>query len=159
MDQEKLNEILKKHKLWLEDKEGGEKADLRAADLRAADLMGADLRAADLMGADLRSVNLKAADLRSADLRSADLRGANLRGANLKAADLRDANLRDANLDFSCFPLWCGAKDMKVGIKLVRQLLAHIYALDCEDLEHGEIRSLILPYAQKSHRAQELKIL
>jgi len=33
MDQEKLNKILEKHQLWLEDKEGGDRADLSKADL------------------------------------------------------------------------------------------------------------------------------
>ena len=43
MEQEKLDEIFKKHKLWLEKVPGGERADLREADLREADLKGAAL--------------------------------------------------------------------------------------------------------------------
>ena len=38
MEQEKLDEIFKKHKLWLEKVPGGERAVLRWADLRWADL-------------------------------------------------------------------------------------------------------------------------
>ena len=34
----KLQEILDKHKKWLNEEEGGERADLRGADLRRADL-------------------------------------------------------------------------------------------------------------------------
>ena len=46
-----LNEILGKHKLWLADKDGGSRANLRGADLRGADLSGANLRGANLSGA------------------------------------------------------------------------------------------------------------
>ena len=43
MTQEELNEILDKHKKWLNNEEGGEKADLSGADLSGANLCGADL--------------------------------------------------------------------------------------------------------------------
>lgn len=48
MEQEKLQEILEKHKKWLNNEEGGERADLRGANLRGADLCEADLRGANL---------------------------------------------------------------------------------------------------------------
>ena len=35
-----LGDIIRKHKLWLEDKEGGERADLTYADLRYVDPRG-----------------------------------------------------------------------------------------------------------------------
>ena len=54
----KLQEILDKHKKWLNEEEGGERADLSYADLSYADLIGADLRRADLRGADLRGADL-----------------------------------------------------------------------------------------------------
>ena len=38
MTQEELSVILDKHKKWLNNEEGGEKADLRGADLGGADL-------------------------------------------------------------------------------------------------------------------------
>ena len=88
-----LEKILDKHKMWLEGKEGGERADLRGADLSGADLTGVDLRYANL-----RYANLRGANLRNADLSDTDLRDANLRDANLSGADLRDANLRDSDL-------------------------------------------------------------
>ena len=50
---EKIKNILKKHKDWLEGESDGERADLRGANLRGADLRGADLRGADLRYADL----------------------------------------------------------------------------------------------------------
>ena len=43
-----IQEVLEKHKKWLDDEKGGERADLRDAYLRDADLRGADLRRANL---------------------------------------------------------------------------------------------------------------
>ena len=103
MDNEKLKEILERHRKWLNDEDGGERADLREANLRGANLRGANLCEANLYGADLYGANLRGANLRGANLYGANLRGANLRGAdlygaNLYGADLREANLREANL-------------------------------------------------------------
>ena len=88
MDNEKLKEILERHRKWLNDEDGGERADLYGANLYGANLREANLREANLYGADLYGANL----------RGANLRGANLDGANLYGADLREANLREANL-------------------------------------------------------------
>jgi len=88
MDTKKLQEILELHGKWLENIDGGKRADLRGADLRRADLSGADLRGANLSSANLRGADLYGADLRRADLYGADLRGANLSSANLRGADL-----------------------------------------------------------------------
>ena len=41
---ENISEILRNHKLWLKDEDGGERASLRGADLSGADLSGAGLR-------------------------------------------------------------------------------------------------------------------
>ena len=93
MEASKLKEILEKHKMWLNSKEGGEKANLKETDLRRVDLNGANLRGADLREADLRGANLI-----GADLMGADLKGANLICADLSEADLRRANLSEADL-------------------------------------------------------------
>lgn len=150
-----LSEILRKHKLWLQTKEGGECADLQDEDLRYADLECADLRTANLKGADLeaadlRYANLKYADLEGAKLRCANLKGANLQdedlrsanleeadlgstnlrhanleGANLRSANLRKANLQDTNIDYSAWPLWCGSLNAHVDDRIAVQLLYH----------------------------------
>jgi hypothetical protein len=101
-----LQEILEKHKLWLDGKVGGERANLsfanlRFADLRSADLRFANLRFANLRFANLRSANLSSANLSSANLSVADLRFANLSSANLSSANLSSANLRFADLSFA----------------------------------------------------------
>lgn len=43
MKQEELQKILEAHKKWINNEDGGVRADLRRADLRRADLRGADL--------------------------------------------------------------------------------------------------------------------
>lgn len=63
MNQEELQTILERHKKWLRDEEGGERADLHYADLSGANLSGADLSDADLSDADLHDANMHDADL------------------------------------------------------------------------------------------------
>ena len=137
---EELEVFLRKHKLWLENKPGGERANLSRAnlseaDLSGADLSGADLSGANLYGADLSRANLSGADLYGANLYRADLYGANLSGADLSGANLYRANLYGANLsganlfgaDLSgadlyganC-PLACPEKGSFIGFKKVR---------------------------------------
>ncbi len=131
-------------------------ADLEGADLQRADLRDADLRSADLRSADLRVTDLRGADLRGANLRVTDLEGANLRGADLRDADLRSANLRYANLDYSCFPLWCGSKGIKLDRRLFLQLLAHICAVEVDDEECKKTQEYLMPLAKQSHVAKWL---
>ena len=166
MKQSDLNEILTKHKRWLSYEEGGEPADLQGADLRWADLRGADLqganlrgaylRGADLQGADLQGADLRYANLRSADLQRADLQVANLQGANLQGANLLDANLLDANLDYSCFPLWCGSKGIKLDRRLFLQLVAHLCAVEVDDEECKNTQEYLMTIAKQSHVAKWL---
>lgn len=78
---------------------------------------------------------------------------ANLSGADLKGVDLRGCDLRGANLDFSCWPLWCGSKDVKVDRRIAAQLAAHFCALDCDDDDYRKARSSILKFAKTSHIA------
>ena len=92
---DELNEILRKHNLWLKGDFNGARADLRGADLYGADLYGADLYGADLYGANLYG---------------ADLYGANLYGANLNEANLYGAK----NLNF---PIACPEKGSFIGFK------------------------------------------
>ena len=82
----------------------------------------------------------------------ANLRRADLWGANLQAANLQGADLRRANLDFSCLPLWCGSKGMKVDEKIAAQLALHFIWLDCDGPLVKEIQEKIRPLAEKSHR-------
>lgn len=78
MNHNDLNEVLRKHYLWLDGEPGGERADLSGATLIGANLYGADLREANLQGASLTG---------------ADLRHANMYGANMNDVDLCNAKL------------------------------------------------------------------
>jgi len=127
-----------------------------SANLESANLFGANLESANLERADLERANLESANLKSANLKSANLERANLVGANLERANLVGANLVGANLDFSAFPLWCGSKGIITDAKLVYQLLAHVHALDCKDEDFKKIQELIKPFAEKSHRWNDL---
>ena len=98
MDSTELKEILTLHHKWLNNENGGVRADLSCADLSCADLRCADLRFADLRCADLRCADLGGADLGSADLGDADLHSADLSCADLSCADLSCADLSGADL-------------------------------------------------------------
>ena len=99
MTQERIKEVIALHEDWLNNKIGGERADLSGANLSGANLGEADLRRANLGEADLRRADLRRADLRRADLSGADLRDTDLREADLSGADLSGADLRIAGLN------------------------------------------------------------
>ena len=99
MQQEELDKVLKLHKLWACNENGGIQADLREADLREANLWKADLRKADLGEADLGGANLRKADLREADLWKADLGGT-------------DGII---HVQFDYWDMWMQAENTKIG--------------------------------------------
>ena len=131
MTQEELNIVLEKHKKWLYEKEGGERANLRGAHLRCA-------------------------NLERANLECANLRGANLEGANLEGANLERANLRGANLDYSCWPLWCGSlRDVQIDKRIFAQLAYHICRVIVDDDECKAAQRALYPIANQFHRVDE----
>lgn len=130
MEQKKLDEILRLHKMWLNGEEEGKRANLLGA-------------------------NLWGANLWDADLRDANIWGANLRDADLREANLRDADLRDVDLDYSCWPLWCGSLDVKVDRRIAAQLAYHFCRLDCDDPDYIAARNAIIHFANEFHRVEE----
>ena len=148
MTSNEIAEVLRLHKLWRDDHNRGERANLQNADLQRMCLQGADLR----------GVNLLDSDLWGTDLRDADLRDTDLRGAKLQHVNLRGADLRGADLDYSCFPLWCGGTKFKANDKLVMQILAHLCSLDVSDTARRELDK-IRDFAKQSHRAKECGLL
>ena len=149
-----LKEILEKHKKWLNDEDGGERANLRYADL-----VGANLSGADLSDANLRGANLCNATLCDAKLRGANLREANLREAKLYDAYLRDADLRGADLDYSCLPLWCGSLNAHFDDRQIIQILYHAVKAGTESPnvsdELKEILWGLADIANKFHHVKE----
>ena len=150
---EELEVFLRKHKLWLKNEDGGERADLRGANLRGADLRGADLRGANLRGADLGGANLK----------EADLRGADLRGANLRGADLERADLKEADLDYSCLPLWCGSLGANFDDKQTIQIAYHMVKAGLQSNNTSEETkaelSKLIEFANKFHRVEDCGLI
>ena len=100
-----------------------------------------------------------------ANLRWADLSVADLGGANLRGADLGGADLRGADLDFSCWPLWCGSKGVKVDCRIAAQLAGHGAVVEVvrQDSDTDEVGALVEAWqdacralGEHSHRAIEL---
>ena len=162
--QEELAVFLRKHKLWLENEEGGEIADLSGANLSGADLSGANLSGADLSranlsGADLSRANLSGANLSRANLSRANLSRANLSEAYLSWANLSGANLSGANLDFSSLPLWCGSLKANFDDRQLIQIAYHLVKAglnsnNASEETKAELEKLI-DLANKFHRVNE----
>ena len=161
MTKQELQEILDKHKKWLNNEDGGENADLRGANLGGADLGGAYLRGANLGGAYLRGANLGGANLRGANLRGADLSNADLGGADLRGADLSNADLGGADIDYSCLPLWCGSLLANMDDRQVKQLLYHTLSIVkhsnnvSKTLKEALLTEQNVNIAKEFHRANE----
>ena len=150
--QEELQEILRKHKLWLNNKVDGEKAELFYIDLSNVNLSNIDLSYVDLLEANLsnaklRGANLTGANLRFADLRGADLRGAylsfaNLIGSNLSFANLRCANLRGTKLSYANL----SRADLRgADLKDADLIYANLRKLDLKDSNLSGCKGLINP--------------
>ena len=129
MTGEQLDSILEQHKKWLNDEEGGIRANLSGADLTGANLRDACLSRADLSGADMRF------------------------------ADLFRADLSGANLDYSCLPLWCGLLRAQFDDKQIIQFVYHTVkaGLNSPNVSENvkkELRKLI-GLANRFHRVDE----
>jgi len=94
------------------------------------------------------------ANLTNADLTNANLRNANLSYADLSYANLTNADLKGANLDFSAFPLWCGALNIKCDERLFAQLAYHMCRLQVPD-ELKQYQEALKPIAREFHRYEE----
>ena len=181
MKQTEINEILRKHKLWLDDDDCGERANMRLADMRYANLESANLKCANLERANLRFANLRfvnllganlegaimegadleVADLKNARLKRANLEGAKLAGANLVCANLERANLRDADIDYSAWPLWCGSLNAHVDDRIAIQLLYHALSVVqhspyvSEEIKRALLTPEVVKVANRFHRVDE----
>ena len=115
MDKDEIQTILDKHKLWLENKPGGVRANFGHTYLRRADLKYADLRYANFRYANLRYVDFGHADLRYVDFGYADLKY-----VDFGYADLRYVNLRNTNIltfQFNQHLAICTGERLTIGCK------------------------------------------
>ena len=121
---EELAEVLEKHRLWLDDEEGGERADLSYANLR---------------GANLRGANLSYANLGDANLRGANLDGANLR--ELSSIYGLTGNLREVKaIQADIWPVTYTATHMQIGCQL--HLLSEWWAFNDEEISRMDLKAL-----------------
>ena len=161
-----ISEMLRKHKLWLDDAEGGEKADLTGVNLRKADLTGADLTESNLGGANLGGADLTGANLRLANLTGADLTGAELTGSNLTGANLGGETLKISPIVITGMNWWVliTAEYLKIGCQ--RHTHAEwsafdddaIADMDCNALELWRVWREPLLSMCAVHRAQADKV-
>ena len=156
---EERDEILRKHKLWLEYEEDGERANLAGANLLGVDMAGANLTMADLSGANLSRANLSRANLTRTNLSQANLSLANLSRAELTQARLTGADLSGANLDCSVVPLWCGSLKANFDDRQLVQIAYHLVKAglnsdNASEETKAELEKLI-DFANKFHRVDE----
>ena len=179
-----LKNILALHKKWLNEEEGGERADLHGADLdhvcldnvdfrnanlrevsfRDAVITNSDFRGADLYEADFRFAFLQGSDFSAANLKDADFTRANLCNADffnadLMGADLGEADIKGVDFDYSCLPLWCGSLDAHFDDKQLKQIAYHLVkaGLHSENAsyETKEYLKKLIPFANEFHRAED----
>ena len=113
LSQDELDQIAKLHKIYMEGKHGGARAQIKFKNLSGLNLSNKDFAHADFtgscfIGADLSSGNfasatffacdLSRANLENACFARADFRGAFVAGANLSGADLKSADLREGRI-------------------------------------------------------------
>lgn len=90
-----LDVILMRHKLWIDGKDGGVRADLTGANLNNADLTDVDFRRAILDKASLCGAKIEYADMRGVSLISAYIERAEIRNTYLTNSMLCDASMVD----------------------------------------------------------------
>lgn len=131
LTQAEIAEKLKLHQMWLNNEEGGKRANFS-------------------------NTNLSHANLRCANLSYADLRCANLSGTDLTSADLRGAGL-----DYTCLPLWCGSLKANFDDRLATQLLYHLLSIAkystnmSDELKAILLTGVLKEQANKFHRVDE----
>lgn len=81
MNHMKIQEVLRKHQLWLSGDEGGVRADFMGTYLIGGNFEGANLEEANFSYTYLYKSNFKNANLMGVDFRYAKIEGANLEGA------------------------------------------------------------------------------
>ena len=151
MTREGLNEILRKHKLWLDDADGGERADMQDADMQGTDMQDADMQDADMQGAKMQGANMQYANMQVANMRGANMRGAKMQGADMQGADI----------DYSCWPLWCGSLKAHVDDRIAIQLLYHALSVVqhspyvSENIKRTLLTPDVVEVANRFHRVDE----
>ena len=188
MEMSELKNILALHEKWLNEEEGGERADLHGADLdhicldnvdfrnanlrevsfRDAVITNSDFRGADLYEADFRSAFLQGSDFSAANLKDADFTCANLCNADFFNADLMGAVLKEANIkgvdfDYACLPLLCSSLNAHFDDKQLKQIAYHLVKAGLQSknasYETKEELKKLIPFANEFHRAEDCGLI
>lgn len=106
MTQQEINERLRFHWLWLDNKPNGIRLELSNLDIRGINLRGVNLHKARFFKCDFRGVDLSDSDLSYADFSYCDMRGAYLISCYLKNtgffnADTRGTNFKHSSVDIT----------------------------------------------------------
>ena len=154
IEQGELDELVRKHKLWLEGKDGGEKLVLIDCDLTGSNLTGSDLSRSNLTGS-----NLTRSNLTGSNLTRSNLTRSNLRGSDLSRSNLSGSNLTGSNLDYSVLPLWCGSLKANFDDKQLIQIAYHLVkaGLNSDNASNETKTELekLIDFANKFHRVDE----
>jgi uncharacterized protein YjbI with pentapeptide repeats len=101
MNQTEINEIVRKHRLWLKGREGGSRADFTGRNLCKVDFTGRDLRSAIFTDAILHGAVFTNSTLIGVNFTNAKLTDANLSCAILHYANFTNADLTNVNFSYS----------------------------------------------------------
>ena len=63
------------------------------------------------------------------------------------------ANLQGADVDFSSWPLWCGTRGVRMGVRIFRQLAMHLCGVQVDDEECRTAQAALMPLARQCHQA------
>lgn len=108
LSEEKLQEILNNHALWLKNKNEGQRADFGPYILSKKDLSGLDLSEANfyntaLLNANFENTILRGANFKGAKAEKAKFSNCDLSNADFSLADLEEANFENANIENTVF--------------------------------------------------------
>lgn len=99
MQQAELDELIIKHKRYLDGQNGGARAVLKFKNLSGLDMSNKNLSHSDFTGSCFIGANMSDTDFTSATFFACDLRRANLEHSNFTRADFRGAFVAGANLN------------------------------------------------------------
>ena len=166
--QDELNERIRKHRIWLEDKTNPDAmrlvltgynlshSNLSNSNLSKSDLSRSNLSNSNLRYSNLRYSNLSNTDLRHSCLRYSNLSYSNLSSSNLSYSDLRYADLSGSNLDYAAWPLWCGSVDVTIDERIAKQLLYHALSVALPHTPKRAITKTLIKWANGFHRVGEV---
>jgi len=136
MNADELKAVLKKHQLWLEGEDGGERADLSRRDLRRASMDGFNLNGAILNGASMNGASMDGASMNRASMDEASINRASMNRASMDGASMNRAILDGAtgnmveikSIFLETWPIAYTADVMQIGCQ--RHLITEWWAFD-----------------------------